>query len=88
MDDASDDECDESEPDDDDWFVELFDKFSEAISLLALDTWFVTCLALPLLLLFDTADAFDDADDDEDASDELDDDDDPSESLHKFRSTF
>lgn len=36
LDDASDDECEVPEPDDDDWFVELFDKFNEAISLLAL----------------------------------------------------
>lgn len=34
LDDASDDECDDPEPDDDDWFVELFDKFNEAITLL------------------------------------------------------
>lgn len=84
LEEASDDECDEPDPDDDDWFVELFDKFNEAISLLALDAWFVTRLALPLLLCFDAADAFDDADEaDEDASDELEDDDDPSESLNK-----
>lgn len=43
----------------------------------------MTCLALPLLLCFDVADPFDEADDaDEDAaSDELELDDDPSESL-------
>lgn len=86
LNDASD---DDPEPDDDDWFVELLDKFNEAVSLLALDAWFVivTCLAVLLLLLrFDAADAFDDADDaEEDASDELDDDDDPSESLHNAR---
>lgn len=86
LDDASDDECDDPEPDDDDWFVELFDKFNEATSLLlAFGAWFVACLATCLLLRFDVADAFDDADDaDEDASDELDDDDDPSESLNIF----
>lgn len=44
----------------------------------------MTRLALPLLLRFDAADAFDDADEaDEDASDELEDEDDPSESLDK-----
>lgn len=73
-------EDEESEPVDDDWFVELFERLSEAASLFVTGRPAAASLPPDLQLFSEAADSFDEEPDDE-PSDDDDDDRDPSESL-------